>query len=299
LGREWHQNIYIAREATYDKSPGVWRLGMAQIRDVPPSVVMAFASIFVIVSMATPARAEDVKQIVQEAVQTEMEAGKADHTKWIYYETDRKPGHTVKQWVAQTPKGSLERVLEENGRTTNEQEQKNRIDSFIKDGGAQEKQRKEFQQDDRESGKMLSMMPHAFLWNIAPSQGDTVTLHFKPNPAYHAPDMESRVFAVTEGDMIVTKAGHRIMTIKGRMMKGVKFVGGLFGGLDPGGTFDVERRQTGEGEWQITETHVHIHGHLLFFKTISEQEDDVKTKFRQLPEDISFEEAEKELMKEP
>jgi hypothetical protein len=271
---------------------------MDQISDVAPSCATVLASLVLIVSITTPARAEDPKQIVQEAVQTEMEAGKADRTKWIYYETDRKPGHTVKQWVAQTSKGSLECVLEENGRTTNEQEQKSRIDSFIKDGRAQEKQRKEFQQDDRESGKMLSMMPHAFLWDIAPTQGDTLTLHFKPNPAYHAPDIESRVFAVAEGDMILTKADHRIVTIKGRMMKGVKFVGGLFGGLDPGGTFDVERRQTGSGEWQITETHVHIHGHLLFFKTISEQEDDEKTKFRQLPEDISFQEAEKELMKE-
>jgi len=269
---------------------------MSKMQDVAPFLVTAFASLVFVISSATPARAEDPKEIVQEAVNTEMEAGKSDHTKWIFYETDRKPGHTVKQWVAQTPKGSLERVLEENGRSTNEQEQKSRIESFIQDGSAQEKQRKAGQQDDRESGKMLSMMPHAFLWEIASSQGDNITLHFKPNPAYHAPDMESRVFAVTEGDMIVTKTEHRIATIKGRMTKAVKFAGGLFGSLDPGGTFDIERRQTGNGEWQITETHVHIHGHLLFFKTISDQEDDVKTKFKQLPENISFQEAEMELM---
>jgi hypothetical protein len=272
---------------------------MSQMRDGTPSLAAAFASIVFVVLLATQARAEDPKQIVQEAVQTEMEAGKSDHTKWIFYETDRKPGHTVKQWVAQTPKGSLERVLEENGRTTNDQEQKSRIENFIRDASAQEKQRKAGEQDDRESGKMLNMMPHAFLWNVTSSQGDNITLHFKPNPAYHAPDMESRVFAVTEGDMIVTKAGHRIITIKGRMMKAVKFAGGLFGGLDPGGTFDVERRLVGSEEWQITETHVHIHGHLLFFKTISEQEDDEKTKFRQLPENTSFQEAEKELLQEP
>ena len=105
---------------------------------------------------------------------------------------------------------------------------------------------KDDQQDNRESIKMLNMLPIGFLWNITSSQGENITLHFKPNPAYHAPDIESRVFAVTEGDMIVTKEEHRIVTIKGRMMRGVKFAGGLFGGLDPGGTFDVERRQTGQ-----------------------------------------------------
>ena len=272
---------------------------MSQMKDVAPSLATAFASAIFMISLVTPVKAEDPKEIVQQAVHTELDAGKSDHTKWLFYETDRKPGHTVKQWVAQTPKGSLERVLEENGRTTNEQEQRRRMESFIHDGSAQEKQRKSGLQDDRESIKMMEMLPHAFLWNIASSQGDDITLHFKPNPAYRAPDMESRVFAVTEGDMIVTKEEHRIVTIKGRMIRGVKFAGGLFGGLDPGGTFDVERRQTAPGEWQITETHVHIHGHLLFFKTISEQEDDEKTKFKQLPEDLSFQQAEKELLQEP
>jgi len=38
---------------------------------------------------------------------------------------------------------------------------------------------------------------------------------------------------------------------------------------------------------------------LLFFKSISEQEDDEKTKFKELPEITSFQEAAQELMKQP
>jgi hypothetical protein len=60
----------------------------------------------------------------------------------------------------------------------------------------------------------------------------------------------------------------------------------------------VERRQTGGGIWQITETHVHIDGHALLFKSIAEQEDDVKSKFRQLSKDVSLEQAEQELLKQ-
>ena len=48
--------------------------------------------------------------------------------------------------------------------------------------------------------------------------------------------------------------------------------------------------------WQITETHVHIQGHALLFKTISEQEDDVKTDFKQLPDDVTMQKAEGELL---
>ncbi len=272
---------------------------MPQLEDAAWRFAIALAGAALIISIAKPARAEDAKQIVQQAVKTELDAGKSDHTKWLYYETDRMPGRTVKQWAAMTTKGTLERILEENGRTTKEQEQQNRMASYMRDNSAQEKRRREDDHDNRESIKMLNMLPNGFLWNITSSEGDNTTLHFKPNPAYHAPDIESRVFAVTEGDMIVNNAEHRIVSIKGRMMRGVKFAGGLFGGLDPGGTFDVERRKTGKDEWQITETHVHIHGHLLFFKNISEQEDDEKTKFKELPENTSFQEAAQELMKQP
>jgi hypothetical protein len=79
----------------------------------------------------------------------------------------------------------------------------------------------------------------------------------------------------------------------------VKILGGLLGELYAGGTFDVERRETGDGVWQITETHVHINGHALIFKTISEQEDDVKTHFKQLPPSITMDQVKNELMSAP
>ncbi len=72
--------------------------------------------------------------------------------------------------------------------------------------------------------------------------------------------------------------------------------GGLFGDLKTGGSFDVERREIGKGKWQITETHVHIYGHALLFKSISEQEDDVKTEFKELPQAITLQQAEGKLL---
>jgi predicted metalloprotease with PDZ domain len=43
--------------------------------------------------------------------------------------------------------------------------------------------------------------------------------------------------------------------------------------------------------WVITETHVHITGHALFFKTIGQQEDEVKTEFTQVPQGTTLEQA--------
>jgi len=257
----------------------------------------ALASLVLLVIWATAARAEDPQRLVQQAVQTELAANNSDDTKWLFYEVDRTAGHTDKKWVAETSKGSLERVVEENGHATSQQQQRSKMESFIHDGDAQAKQRKDDQHDDKQSADMLNLMARAFDWTETSSQGNDVTLHFKPNPQFNPPTYAARVFAAMEGDMVIEKQHHRIVSLKGRMTHAVKFLGGMLGGIEPGGTFNVERRNTGNGEWQITETHVHIHGRVLMFKSISEQEDNEKTKFRELPENISFQQAESELMK--
>ena len=99
-----------------------------------------------------------------------------------------------------------------------------------------------------------------------------------------------------EGDLVVDSVQHRIASLRGRLTQDVKILGGLLGELDAGGTFDVERRQTGQSVWQITETHIHIHGHALIFRTISEEEDDLKTDFRPLPPDMTMQQAKADLL---
>lgn len=240
--------------------------------------------------------AQDAKQFVKQAVQTELAADANDHSHWLYYDTDRKPAHTVKQWVAETPKGDLHRVIEENGRPLSKQEQRSRMDTFIHDSSAQAKQQKAGQQDDKQAEQMLRLLPTAFIWTYAGAKDNLILMHFKPDPNFHPPTYESRVFAAMEGDMAVDKTQHRIVSLKGRMIREVKFGYGLFGELDAGGTFNVERRQTGHNIWQIVETHIHIHGHALIFKNISDQEDEEKTKLKQLPGNLSLQSAESDLL---
>ncbi|HUA91276.1 MAG TPA: hypothetical protein VL991_01850 [Terracidiphilus sp.] len=246
--------------------------------------------------LSTVAHAQDARAIVSQAVQTELAADAADHSHWLYFDVDRKPSGTVKQWVAETRGGDLDRVVENNGQKLSRAEQQSRMENFIRDHGAQAKQRKDGQHDDQQASQMLSMLPHAFIWTKSLVKGNTTVLHFKPDPNFHPPTWESRVFAAMEGEMTVDNAQHRIVSLKGRMIHDVLFGEGLFGHLKAGGSFDVERRETGKGVWQITETHVHIQGRALLFKDISEDEDEQKTQFRQLTGNPSFDDAERELL---
>lgn len=239
---------------------------------------------------------EDARQFVQRAVQTELNADANDHSRWMFFETDRTPARNVEQWVAQTPDGALERVVRTNGQLVPESEQRQKMDAFLHDWTARSKQKKSEQHDDQEATELLNLLPQAFLWTDKGTSGGLRTLHFKPNPQFHPPDLEARVFASMEGDMAVDAHQLRIASLKGRLIRDVKILGGFLASLNSGGTFDVERRETGPGIWQITESHVHIQGHALLFKNLSEQEDDVKTRFKQLTGQMSLQQAEGNLL---
>jgi hypothetical protein len=243
--------------------------------------------------------AQNARAFVEKAVQNELAKDEVDHTRWLYFEDDQKPESPVKQWVADTSNGSLKRVLQIDGRKLSLSEQLHRMELFLGDTSAQAKARKSSTHDDKEAAEMLELLPRAFLWTKKGEDGESILLHFRPDPNFRPPDLESRVFAAMEGDMIVDTKQLRIATIKGKMIQDVKILGGFLGEINAGSTFDVERRETGDGIWQITQTHVHISGHALLFKDISEQEDDVKTHFKQLPQSITMQQAKNQLMQAP
>jgi hypothetical protein len=250
-----------------------------------------FLALAIAVSAALSLPAQDPREIVKQAVQTEMTASSNDHSHWIYFEIDRRPELTVKQWVAQAQNLSLNRVVERNGQPLSEAQQRQEMIDFINDTRAQAKQRKSGQHDDEQAAELLQMLPDAFLWTIEGERGNDLALHFTPNPAFHPPDIEGRVFAGMEGEMLIDRQQHRIATLKGRLIRDIKIGFGLLGQLDAGGTFDVERRELTPGIWQIVETHVHIQGHALIFKTISEIEDDVKSHFERIDGSTSTSQA--------
>ncbi len=249
---------------------------------------------------APKTHAQDANQGIQQAVQTELHANQSDHTRWLYYEDDRKPKDSVTQWVAQSPIGDLRRVLRRNAQPLSINQQKKEVEKFVHDSSAQARQRKAGARDDAQAEALLKLLPEAFEWSRTSDSNGQTTLHFKPKSSFNPPSREARVFSAMEGDVVVQDTQHRIVSLKGHLTRDVKFGGGLLATLRAGGTFDVERRQTGPAsaaEWQITETHVHIDGHALLFKSIAEQEDDLKTQFRQLPDNVTPEQAEQQLFK--
>jgi hypothetical protein len=242
------------------------------------------------------------QEMVRVAMQTELNASRDDHSHWEYKDVyTGESGEKVLR-VVETGKVSLKKKVQENGQPLTAEELKaedERIKGFVNDPLQQAKQHRDSMQDDKRAESMLRMLPVAFLWSVKREDTETVTLGFVPDPAFEPPTMESRVFAAMAGEIVVEKRQHRIQTIEGKLVSDVTFGWGLFGRMKKGGTFQVERRQLTTGVWQITESHVHIDGKALLFKTIGEQEDELKSEFRRMPQAETLEQAAERLKREP
>ncbi|HET8638173.1 MAG TPA: hypothetical protein VFL96_15090 [Acidobacteriaceae bacterium] len=230
---------------------------------------------------------------------TEIAKDKADRSRWIFYEVDKKPDKSVVQWVAQTSQGSIKRVLKKNGHPIAKPQQRQAVQVFIRDTDAQRQQQQNDKKDGQEAESLLRMLPDGFLWSVRQKNDITTTFHFKPNPNFDPPSRQASVFAAMEGDLTVNNQQHRIVKLRGTMTHDVNFGWGILGSLKKGGWFEVNREQVAPGLWQINETHVHIQGRALLFKTISEQEDDYKSHFIRLPDDVTLQQAAEEVMKQP
>ena len=217
------------------------------------------------------------------AVSAELNAAKTDRSAWDYRDHDVEPGKDAVYHVIETPKGNLKRLLILDGHPltgADEADELNHMRDFVDSPGEQAHRRKAADADGAQAEELLNMLPNAFLWTVASQTPSTIALRFKPNPDFHPPDMQSRVLGIMAGDLVIARDGNRIQTLRGTLTDDVRIGFGLLGKIEKGGTFDVERRQLAPGLWQINETHVHIGGHALLFKTIGQQQDEVKSDWR-------------------
>jgi hypothetical protein len=240
----------------------------------------------------------DARAFVRMIVTNELQADANDHSLWIYKDDNKVPdGHTVKV-VIQTAEGNLSETIERNGRPLTADEQKaeeKRVDQFVHDPSVREKQKHDEEQDSSKAAALTKLLPDAFLWSFAGRNGPLTTLNFKPDPKFNPPTHESRVFAAMEGTMVVHTRQKRIQHLKGSLTKDVDFGYGLLGKLNKGGTFEVLRTQVGPGIWDITTTHIHIHGRALIFKSIGEEQDEITSNYHPMPKSLSLDAAAKML----
>jgi hypothetical protein len=237
-------------------------------------------------------------ELVRRVVANETQLVDSDHSHWIYRQHHVEDGKDTLKECVDTDQGALCRLIAEGGHPLSQSEQakeKERLAELVKNPERQRKLQEARKKDGDQALKMLKMLPNAFHYEYAGTEGDLVKLKFVPNPQFTPPDRESRVFHAMVGFMWVDRDAKRLVELSGKLTRDVDFGFGLLGHLYRGGTFQVKRADVGDGHWETTLLDVKIRGKALFFKTINADQRETTDNFAKAPGKLTMAEGMKML----
>jgi len=240
------------------------------------------------------AQAQSADQMVRQVVQNELRADATQNTFWMYKDAKKTPERSTTKIVIETPHGNVSRMLDVDGHPLSPEQREQdeqKIRSMVTDPAVQQKQRRDSKEDGQKARNMMKMLPDAFIWTVAGGNNGEVSLSYKPNPKFQPPDRETQVMSLMAGTMTVDRAQMRLKVLKGALTQDVDFGWGILGRLRKGGTFSVARTEVAPNEWQIVETHVHISGRALLFKSIDQNEDETNTYIKHVAPSLTLEQA--------
>jgi hypothetical protein len=217
-----------------------------------------------------------------------------DHTNWMYRLEKEQHGKKQVEEIIETKEGSLSRLLSINGQplTTRQQtEEDQRVQELMTSRSAKRKLQRDLDAETLQGRRLFKMLPDAFVFNYAGGDANLVKLSFKPNPNFHPPSLEARVFHDMEGEMWVDCKQERLAAFRGHLTEDVKFGLGLLGHLDKGGHFEVRQAEVVPGHWDMTTMSVEMTGKALLFKSIGVQKMENRRDFQQVSDDLMLTQA--------
>lgn len=270
----------------------------AQIKSktAPAAKVAVFACMALLLEpalRAQPHSQQSPNELMRQVVNHELKANDADKSHWLYISRDGIKHQT--EAIIETPQGTLSRQIANDGKALDvkqEEAEDARIEKLISNPEALQKMRQNEQNDNKQTEQLFKMLPNAWTYKIASRSGDTMWLDFTPNPNFNPPDYQSRALHAMNGTVEINTSQLRLISISGRLMKDVKFGWfGILGHLQKGGTFRVHQAEVGPDIWRITQLTVDMNGKALFFKTISVHQDDERSHFERVPDDLTLQQA--------
>lgn len=237
-------------------------------------------------------------QLLKAVVDHEVAADKDDHSLWMYTDQLKKGGTLVTERIVETKDGTITRKVAVNGQplsASQRQEETARIEKLAANPDEPQKLQREQADDGDKAEQMLSILPQALIPTYGQHRGNLVALNFKPNPDYHPTSHEAEVFLAMAGTIWVNPKEQRLAEIDGHLIREVKFGDGILGHLNSGGRFRVVQSEEQPGHWEIVRLDVNMIGKALFFKSISVQQDETRSKYQRMPDGLTLRQGARKL----
>jgi len=234
------------------------------------------------------------RDLIKAVIHNELNSS-APVVQWKYVLEKEVDGKKEIRQVVETKNGSLDRLLSIGGKPLTGSQQHDELQRLLQlshSPDAQSRLAEARKKDADQCAAFLKMIPDAFVFEYSGEHAgpheDFVKLRFMPNPNYRPSTREGKVMHELAGDIWVESNQQRLAAIDGRLLNQVRFGGGLFGRLEKGGHFSVQRAEIAHGQWEVTELDVNMHGKALLFKTISVQQKELHRGFERVPQDLTM-----------
>lgn len=271
-----------------------------QARPFPTSVVCILTVVFA-AAQADGQRAESplptqpldsvaAATLVREVVYNELH----DHERhgwWRYWVEKHAQKETRLEEQVETKDGPVTRTVMRNGRPVEPQEQEQeeaKLHELMSSPGELQSHRQAYLDDEKRIGRILALLPDAFLYEDAGEEKGLRHLKFRPNPNFPPHSIEARIFHAMQGELWIDPRMKRLAQLSGHLEENVDFGYGILGRLYKGGWFELRRVQVEGSDWKTERLEVHMNGRAMLFKTIARETSEVRGGFVAVPAEMNL-----------
>ncbi len=233
------------------------------------------------------------RQLVREVVYNELHDHQ-NHGYWSYWVEQHSRADTRLEERIETAAGPVSRLILIDGRLLNAealQQEQARIESLLSSPEKQARKRQEYADDEKRIGRIVALLPDAFLYDYAGEENGCYRLRFRPDPDYPAHSIEARIFHAMTGELWIDAGSKRLARLEGHLEQNVDFGFGILGRLDKGGWFRLQRTRTSATDWKTDQLEIHVSGRALLFKTIARETSRTRGGFAAVPPGMSLAQA--------
>jgi hypothetical protein len=231
------------------------------------------------------------REIVRKVVANELKQQELDKSHYMFKFRKITPKGTKIQEIVQTDQGSIARTLLVDGHPPSQdeiQDERQKIQKLLQDPEEQQKRQKREREDENRAQIMIRALPNAFFYQEIGREGDTLKLHFRPDPGYQPQSHEESVYTGMAGELWLNTAQQRLQKIDAHLFHDVDFGWGILGRLYKGGSFMVQQEAVDGSHWDSTALKLDLTGKVMLFKSVVYKEQEYESDFHRLPDHLSM-----------
>lgn len=228
--------------------------------------------------------------LVREVVYNELH----DHERhgwWRYWIEKHAARETRVEEQVETEDGPVTRTVLLNGHPLDargQEQEAEKLHALMNSPSELANHKQAYLDDEKRIGRIVALLPEAFLYEDEGEDHGLRHLKFRPNPNYPPHSIEARIFHAMSGDLWVDARMKRMARLNGHLEENVDFGYGILGRLYKGGWFELKRVQVNGTDWKTERLEVHMNGRAMLFKTIARETSEVRGGFVAVPASMNI-----------